>query len=40
MIEKQFIGETTGAWGQGDIHYGFNISRTFSFNKKENPVGN
>lgn len=35
MIEKQFIGETTGAWDQGDIHYGFNISRTFSFNKKK-----
>ncbi len=40
MIEKQFIGETTGAWGEGDIHYGFNISRTFSFNKKKNPVAN
>ena len=35
MIEKQFIGETTGAWDRGDIHYGFNISRTFSFNKKK-----
>ena len=35
MIEKQFIGETTGSWGKGDIHYGFNISRTFSFNKKK-----
>ena len=34
MIEKQFIGETTGSWGKGDIHYGFNISRTFSFDKK------
>jgi Membrane bound beta barrel domain (DUF5777) len=34
MVEKQFIGETTGQWGKGDIHYGFNISRTFSFNKK------
>lgn len=34
MIEKQFIGETTGTWGKGDIHYGFNISRTFSFDKK------
>ena len=34
MIEKQFIGETTGSWGNGDIHYGFNISRTFSFDKK------
>jgi opacity protein-like surface antigen len=34
MIEKQFIGETAGSWGKGDIHYGFNISRTFSFDKK------
>ena len=34
MIEKQFIGETTGTWGKGDIHYGFNISRTFSFDRK------
>ncbi len=40
MIEKQFIGETTGSWGKGDIHYGFNISRTFSFNKKKEPVPN
>ncbi len=35
MIEKQFIGETTGSWGKGDIHYGFNISRTFSLDKKK-----
>jgi hypothetical protein len=34
MIEKQFIGETTGSWGKGDVHYGFNISRTFSFDHK------
>lgn len=34
MIEKQFIGETTGSWGKGDIHYGFNMSRTFGFDKK------
>jgi hypothetical protein len=34
MIEKQFIGETAGSWGKGDIHYGFNISRTFSFDKR------
>ncbi len=40
MIEKQFIGETTGSWGKGDIHYGFNISRTFSLNKKKQPVLN
>ena len=29
MIEKQFIGETTGVWGNGDIHFGFNMVRTF-----------
>lgn len=34
MIERQFITETTGKWGSGDIHFGFNISRTFSFEKK------
>jgi hypothetical protein len=40
MIEKQFIGETTGAWGSGDIHYGFNLSRTFSFDKKSKKAVN
>lgn len=34
MVERQFLTETTGAWGNGDIHYGFNMSRTFSFDKK------
>lgn len=34
MVERQFLTETTGAWGSGDIHYGFNLSRTFSFDKK------
>ena len=29
MIEKQFIGETTGDWLNGDIHFGFNMIRTF-----------
>ena len=29
MIEKQFIGETTGSWMNGDIHLGFNMVRTF-----------
>lgn len=29
MIEKQFIGETSGKWLDGDIHLGFNIVRTF-----------
>jgi len=30
MIEKGFIGETTGRWDKGDIHFGFNISRVFT----------
>lgn len=34
MREGGFIGKTTGSWGDGGIHLGFNISRVFSFNKK------
>jgi len=30
MIEKGFITETTGNWFDGDIHFGFNISRVFT----------
>jgi hypothetical protein len=30
MIEKGFIGETTGNWAMGDIHFGFNIARVFT----------
>jgi hypothetical protein len=33
MIEKGFIGETTGQWRHGDIHLGFNISRVFALKK-------
>ena len=33
MIEKGFIGETTGQWSKGDIHFGFNISRVFKLTK-------
>jgi hypothetical protein len=33
MIEKGFIGETTGQWNKGDIHFGFNISRVFTLKK-------
>jgi hypothetical protein len=32
MIEKGFVTETVGNWADGDIHFGFNISRTFSVN--------
>jgi hypothetical protein len=35
MIEKSFIGETTGSWAKGDIHFGFNISRVFTLNKRK-----
>ena len=30
MFERSFIGETIGKWSQGDIYFGFNISRVFS----------
>ncbi len=33
MIENQFIGQNVGTWEKGDIFYGFNIARTFSFEK-------
>lgn len=34
MREGGFIGKTTGSWGKGDIHLGFNISRVFALNPK------
>ena len=30
MIEKGFVAETIGDWADGDIHFGFNISRVFT----------
>jgi hypothetical protein len=33
MSEKYLIAQTTGQWMNGDIFYGFNISRVFSFDK-------
>jgi len=35
MIEKGFIAETTGDFANGDIHFGFNISRAFQVNKSK-----
>lgn len=35
MTERTFISETTGRWGKGDIHFGFNISRVFTLGKKK-----
>ncbi len=36
MTEKALLGQTTGRWSMGDIFYGFNISRVFSFEKQKN----
>ena len=33
MIECRFISETTGKWLDGDIHFGFNITRNFGLQK-------
>ncbi len=33
MIEKGFISETVGNWVNGDIHFGFNVSRVFTVKK-------
>ena len=35
MIEKGFVAETVGRWADGDIHFGFNISRVFTIVKPE-----
>ncbi len=35
MAEKLFLTRTTGDWLKGDIHFGFNISRTFPTNRKK-----
>jgi hypothetical protein len=36
MNEKGFITETTGDWKEGDIQFGFNVSRMFSVVKPRN----
>lgn len=30
MIEKGYITETVGDWSKGQVHFGFNVSRTFN----------
>lgn len=35
MIEKAFFTENTGSWTNGDIHFGFNISRVFTVRRKK-----
>ena len=34
MNEKAFITNTTDKWGEGEIRFGFNLSRMFVLNKK------
>ena len=33
MTEKYLVGENTGSWSNGDIHFGFNVSRVFTLKK-------
>lgn len=33
MTERFLVGNTTGKWGDGDIYFGFNISRVFNVGK-------
>jgi len=35
MTEQFLVGNTTGSWGDGDIYFGFNISRVFTMGKKK-----
>jgi hypothetical protein len=34
MVPTQYLTQTTGTWGNGDIYFGFNISRNFNLKKK------
>lgn len=35
MIDKGYITQTTGKWSEGDINFGFNISRVFTIGSKK-----
>jgi hypothetical protein len=35
MIENGFIANTVGKWADGDVHFGFNVSRVFTFKEKK-----
>jgi hypothetical protein len=35
LTERSFVTNTTGRWGNGDIHFGFNLIRVFSLAKKK-----
>jgi hypothetical protein len=33
MVAPYYLAKTTGSWGNGDIYFGFNITRIFDFNR-------
>jgi len=33
MLETQYLTQTDGTWGKGDLYFGFNISRNFNLKK-------
>jgi hypothetical protein len=33
MLETQYLAQTSGSWSNGDIYFGFNISRDFNITK-------
>lgn len=35
MLETQYLTQTDGTWGKGDIYFGFNISRNFNLKKHD-----
>lgn len=35
LVEKGFITETVGNWLDGDIHFGFNVSRVFTLRRRD-----
>jgi hypothetical protein len=35
MLPTQYLTQTTGTWGKGDIYFGFNLTRNFILKKKK-----
>lgn len=38
MFERAYITETVGDWAEGEVHFGFNISRVFTLHVPKKPV--
>lgn len=37
MVEPTFVTETVGEWLNGDVHFGFNVSRVFTIKERKQP---